>query len=65
MRRQIFFIIGKINKTEWKLVWCRIIAAGIFMVSEEVTQFCKFQLLNIIDNPFTLELAPTDYEVAL
>jgi hypothetical protein len=60
-----FFIIGKFNKTAWLLVWYRIIAAGIFIVSEELTIFSEFQLINTTDKLLTLELAITDYEVAL
>jgi hypothetical protein len=63
--KQEFFINGKFNKTAWLLVWYRIIAAGIFMVSQELTLFCEFQLINGTDKLPTLELATTDYEIAL
>ncbi len=60
-----FTITGTFNRTDWGLVWNKLIEAGGIMVGEEITMSCELELINTTDKPSTLEMVPTDYEIRL
>ena len=60
-----FTIKGTFNRSDWGLVWNKLIEAGGVMVGEEVTLSCELELINTTDKESTLEMAPTDYEIRL
>jgi polyisoprenoid-binding protein YceI len=51
-----FTITGKINRTDWGIVWNANIEAGGLMVSEEVTISCDVELLNTGQEDLTMKL---------
>jgi polyisoprenoid-binding protein YceI len=51
-----FTITGKINRTDWGIVWNANIEAGGLMVSEEVTISCDVELLNTGQEDLTIKL---------
>jgi polyisoprenoid-binding protein YceI len=53
-----FTITGKINRSDWGLVWNKVIEAGGVMVSEEVTISCEVELINTNQKDILLELEP-------
>jgi polyisoprenoid-binding protein YceI len=44
--RSGFMITGKINRSEWGLTWNSSTEPGVVMVSDEVSIFCEFELVN-------------------
>ena len=42
-----FVITGKINRSDWGLVWNTLLETGGLMVGEEVTIFCEIELTNL------------------
>ena len=60
-----FTIKGTFKRSDWGLVWNKLIEAGGVMVGEEVTLSCELELTNTTDKESTLKLAPTDYEIRL
>lgn len=56
-----FTVTGTINRGDWGLVWNTLLAAGGFMVSEEVAISCDIELANVNQNALTMEVeASTD-----
>jgi len=53
-----FTVTGKINRTDWGLIWNTSIEAGGMMVSEEVTILCDIELTNIGQKDLTMKLDP-------
>ena len=53
-----FTVTGKINRTDWGLIWNTSIEAGGMMVSEEVTISCDIELTNIGQKDLTMKLDP-------
>ncbi|HYM92651.1 MAG TPA: YceI family protein [Chitinophagaceae bacterium] len=53
-----FTVAGKINRSDWGLVWNAAIETGGLMVSEEVTISCEVQLINAGQKELTMELEP-------
>jgi len=51
-----FTITGKINRSDWGLIWNTAIETGGFMVSEEVTVSCEVELINKGQDNLTMEL---------
>ena len=51
-----FTITGKINRSEWGLVWNATLETGGLMVSDEVTISCEIELINIGQKDLTMEL---------
>jgi polyisoprenoid-binding protein YceI len=51
-----FTVTGKINRTDWGLIWNSPIEAGGFLVGEEVTISCEFELNNLGTKDLTMEL---------
>lgn len=51
-----FTIQGKINRSDWGLVWNITLETGGFMVSDVVTISCEIELLNLGDRGLILEL---------
>ena len=60
-----FTITGTFNRSDWGLVWNKLIEAGGVMVGEEVMLSCELELINTTDKESTLALTPTDYEIRL
>jgi polyisoprenoid-binding protein YceI len=55
-----FTVTGKINRSDWGLVWNSTLENGGLMVSDEVTVSCEIELINIGQNDLKMELEPTD-----
>jgi polyisoprenoid-binding protein YceI len=53
-----FTVTGKINRSDWGLVWNTAMEAGGIMVGEEVTILCEIELTNIGQAHLTMELDP-------
>lgn len=51
-----FEVSGKINRSEWGLVWNTILETGGVMLSEEVTISADIELLNLGAKEMTMEL---------
>ena len=51
-----FTVTGKINRTDWGLVWNANIEAGGLMVSEDVTISCDVELLNLGQEDLIMKL---------
>ena len=49
----------KLNRSDWGLMWNRVIETGELMVSEEVVITCEIELIKIEKNELKLELANT------
>jgi len=54
-----FTISGKINRSDWGLIWNTLMESGGLMVSEEVTILCELELANIGQKDLTMEMEPT------
>ncbi len=53
-----FTVTGKINRSDWGLVWNAPIEAGGFLVSDEVSISCEVELSNVSPSTLTMELEP-------
>jgi len=53
-----FAVTGKINRSDWGLVWNASLETGGLMVSDEVTISCEIELINIGQNDLKMELVP-------
>ena len=51
-----FTVTGKINRSDWGLVWNAALETGGFMVSEEVNIVCEIELINIGQEDLTMSL---------
>lgn len=51
-----FTIQGKINRSDWGLVWNATIETGGFMVSESISILCEVELLKLGEKGLTMEL---------
>jgi polyisoprenoid-binding protein YceI len=54
-----FTVTGKINRSEWELVWNASLEAGGLMVSDEVTISCDVELINNGSKDLSMELEST------
>lgn len=55
-----FTVTGKLNRTDWGLVWNTIMEAGGVMVGEEVSISCEMELINMGAKELEMELKPDD-----
>lgn len=55
-----FIVTGKINRTDWGLVWNSTVEAGGIMISEEISIICEIELTNIGFKDLKMELEPTN-----
>jgi len=46
-----FTVTGKINRSDWGLVWNASLETGGLMVSDEVSISCEVELINMVDIP--------------
>lgn len=53
-----FTITGKVNRSDWGLIWNAPLITGGFLVGEEVTISCEIELLNLGQKDMKLELKP-------
>jgi polyisoprenoid-binding protein YceI len=53
-----FTVTGKLNRTDWGLIWNAALETGGIMVSEEITISCEVELTNAGLKDLTLELEP-------
>ncbi|MEI7660837.1 MAG: YceI family protein [Bacteroidota bacterium] len=53
-----FTVTGKINRSDWGLVWNTAMEAGGIMVSEEVNIICEVELINIGQTDLSMDLEP-------
>lgn len=51
-----FTVTGKINRSDWGLVWNNAVETGGVVVSDEITIMCDIQLTNIGSKDLTMEL---------
>jgi polyisoprenoid-binding protein YceI len=51
-----FSVTGKINRTDFELVWNNALAAGGVVVGEEVSIACELELYNMGEKEFTMEV---------
>lgn len=51
-----FTVTGKINRSEWGLVWNATLETGGMMVSDEVAITCEIELINMGQKDLTMEL---------
>ena len=51
-----FTVTGKINRSDWGLIWNTSLETGGLMVSDEVTISCDVELTNISQNDLVMEL---------
>ncbi|TAK61030.1 MAG: YceI family protein [Bacteroidetes bacterium] len=49
---------GKINRSDWGLIWNTLLDTGGLMVGEEVTISCEIELSNAGQKVLTMELKP-------
>lgn len=54
-----FTVTGKINRSEWGLVWNAVVETGGFVVSDEVDISCEIELINVAIKEKAMELEPT------
>ena len=54
-----FTVTGKINRTEWGLIWNAALETGGIMVSEDITISCEVELANAGQEDLTMKLEPT------
>jgi polyisoprenoid-binding protein YceI len=55
-----FTISGKINRSDWELIWNATLETGGLMVSEEVTISCEVELINLGKTDLKMELLKDD-----
>lgn len=55
-----FTITGKINRSDWGLVWNATLETGGLMVSDEVTILCEVELINIGQKDLEMKLEPNN-----
>ena len=55
-KRAGFTLTGKINRSDWGLIWNQVIEAGGLMVSEEVTISIELELTNAVQTDLIPEL---------
>lgn len=51
-----FIVTGKINRSDWGLIWNTLLDTGGFMVSDEVTISCEVELVKVYGKEMTMEL---------
>lgn len=51
-----FTVTGKINRSDWDLVWNTTLETGGVMVSDEVTFSCEVELINMGQKDLTMDL---------
>jgi polyisoprenoid-binding protein YceI len=54
-----FTVTGKINRTDWGLVWNASLEAGGLMLSEDIAINCEVELLNLGQKDLTMKLEKT------
>ena len=52
-------VIGKLNRSDWGLMWNSVIETGGLMVSEEVMILCDIELINTSKSDLKMELQQT------
>ncbi len=50
-----FIVTGKINRSDWGLVWNTVLETGGVMVSEEVTISCEIELIKVDQTELTMK----------
>ncbi len=55
-----FTVTGKINRSDWGLVWNASLETGGLMVSDEVSISCEVELINMGQNDLKMELETTN-----
>jgi len=53
-----FTVTGKVNRSDWGLVWTTAMEAGGIMVGEEVSITCEVELTNLGQEGLTMQLVP-------
>jgi len=55
-----FTVTGKINRSDWGLVWNASLETGGLMVSDEVTISCEVELINVAQDDLKMQLESTN-----
>ncbi|HEY5533957.1 MAG TPA: YceI family protein [Ignavibacteria bacterium] len=55
-----FTVTGKINRSDWGLIWNTLLETGGLMVSEEVIISCEVELINAGQKELTIEVEPAN-----
>lgn len=55
-----FTVTGKINRSDWGLIWNAAIETGGLLVGDEITISCEIQLTKESEKDLTMELLETD-----
>jgi polyisoprenoid-binding protein YceI len=55
-----FTVTGKINRSDWGLVWNATLETGGLMVSDEVTIQCEVELINMGQDDLKMKLEPSN-----
>jgi polyisoprenoid-binding protein YceI len=55
-----FTVTGKVNRSDWGLVWNTLLETGGFMVSEEVTILCEVELIKADQKELKMNLEPVN-----
>ena len=54
-----FTVSGKINRSEWGLIWNSLLETGGFMVSDEVIISCDVEMIKVNQNELKMDLKPS------
>jgi polyisoprenoid-binding protein YceI len=57
-----FTVTGKINRSDFGLLWNTVLETGGFMVSEEVTISCEIELIKVNQNELVMKVEPAAEE---
>lgn len=58
-------VIGKLNRSDWGLMWNSVIESGGLMVSEEVMILCDIELINTSKKELKMELEQTGAQAGI
>jgi len=54
-----FTVSGKINRSDWGLIWNSLLETGGFMVSDEVIISCDVEMIKVNQNELKMDLKPS------
>ena len=60
-----FTVTGKINRTDWEIMWNSTLEAGGLLVGEEISISCEIELTNVTDKETKMVLDNENKKIAL
>jgi polyisoprenoid-binding protein YceI len=60
-----FTVTGKVNRSDFGLLWNTVLETGGLMVSEEVTISCEIELIKVNQNELVMKVEPANEEIAI